>query len=899
MKSYHAVAVEDVLRDLNADLNGLTTDEAGLRLERFGPNELAVEERVSPFKLLAEQFTNILIVILIGATILSAAVGELLDAAVILAIVVAAAGLGFLQEYRAERALEALKKMVAPTVTVLRGGREHEIPSRELVPGDLVILKTGDKVAADCRIVESVSMQVDEAPLTGESVPVAKTAKVLPERLPLPERVNLAFSGTTVTYGHGRGIVVSTGMATEFGKIAKETAAVIEEETPLERRMKDVGRLLVYLSLGVVAAVAVVGLVREYFIEGSLGSEFVLEMVLFGISLAVAAVPEALPAIVTGSLAIGMHQMAKRNALVRRMPAVETLGSTTVICSDKTGTLTKGEMTVRGLYVEGAYLIVSGVGYDPRGEIEWPDEGASFVQPATQELATAFLLCNDAELEQVEGRWRVLGDPTEGALIVLAGKAGLNPEEIRRQHPRVGEVPFSSERKRMSTVHSLPSGKRNAFMKGAPEIVLERCTRIRWNGRVEPLTHELRRRVLQENEEMASDALRVLAVAYKDLPGGEDEYAEETVENELVFLGLAGMIDPPRTEAVEAVKVTQSIGMKTVMITGDHKLTAIAIAREMGIYREGDIALTGEDVDRMSEEELEKIVDKVTVYARVSPIHKLKIVKAWKAKGEIVAVTGDGVNDAPAIKHASIGVAMGITGTEVTKEASDLILGDDNFATIVKAIELGRWIVDNIKKYLTYLLRCNIVEVVVLGGAVLAGYPLPLLPAQILWINLTTDGLPALALGVGPPNPDIMKQPPRDPSKSIFDREVKVVLIVLPLVLSPIILLSFVLSLPEGLAVARTRLFFLFVFFELIVALGSASLRYQIYQVKPHRLLLLTVLSSFMATTLLLHPALIQAFDLTYIPTSDWLVIGLVSILPLPVIELLKCVLRRSGRHSQ
>jgi Ca2+-transporting ATPase len=618
-------------------------------------------------------------------------------------------------------------------------------------------------------------------------------------------------------------------------------------------------------------------------------------MILFAIALAVAAVPEALPAIVTGSLAVGMREMAKRNALVRRMPAVETLGSTTVICSDKTGTLTKGEMTVRGLYAEDAYFVVSGVGYDPAGKIGDGEQDNAQVTSTVNEMLTALTLCNDSVLHQVEGRWRVEGDPTEGALLVIGIKGGLDPSKLRSEYPRVGEVPFSSERKLMTTLHKYDAGSIRAFTKGAPEVVLQRCTHVKWNGSVQPLTADLRKRILTKNEAMASEALRVLGAAFRDVLDTVGRY-DESVESQLIFLGLAGMIDPPREEAIEAVRVAKSIRMRTIMITGDHRLTAIAIAREMGIYQEGNLVMTGEDLDLMSNDEFKRTVDRISVYARVSPLHKLRIVKAWKERGEIVAVTGDGVNDAPAVKHADIGVAMGITGTDVTKEASDLILGDDNFATIVKAVELGRWVVDNIKKYLTYLLQCNIIEIILLGGAVFAGLPLPLVPAQILWINLTTDGLPALALGVAPPEPDVMKRPPRDPKKSIFDREVKAFLVMLPLVLAPAILLSFILSLPEGIPIARTRLFFIFVFFELVIALGSASLRYSISRARPYRLLIIAVLSSFALSVAMLHPALIGVFDLAYIPVEDWLTIAFLSLLPLPLMEAIKWLLHRPNK---
>ncbi|MGC8962083.1 MAG: cation-translocating P-type ATPase, partial [Candidatus Bathyarchaeia archaeon] len=563
---------------------------------------------------------------------------------------------------------------------------------------------------------------------------------------------NMVFAGTTVTDGKGRAVVVATGMNTEFGKIAREVAAVKKEKTPLERRMEDVGRLLSKIMLTACFIVIVAGIVEEYLRHGIVRSEFAVEMILFGIALAVAAVPEALPAIVTGTLAIGMREMAKANAIVRKMAAVETLGSTSVICTDKTGTLTKGEMTVRKIYVDDKIIEVTGVGYEPKGEFLLHGEK---IDPLKDEILTLLLegitLCNEARLVKGDGGWRIQRDPTEGALIVAAAKAGLSHEELKKRYPRIAEIPFSSERKRMTTIHRIGEAECIVFMKGAPETVLEHCSKIREEGGGErPLTRDRVEEILKVNLDMADKALRVLGVAYKrtrDTDLGE----EKELEKDLTFLGLVGMMDPPREEAVEAIKVCKEVKMKPIMITGDQKLTAIAVAREMGIYREGDIALTGAELEALTEEELASIVDKVTVYARVSPLHKVKIVKAWKRWGEVVAMTGDGVNDAPALRHADIGVAMGITGTEVTKEAADMVITDDNFATIVKAVERGRWIYDNIKKYLLFLLQCNLVELIVLAVGVLVGFPLPLLPAQILYVNLATDGLPAIALGVSPP----------------------------------------------------------------------------------------------------------------------------------------------------
>jgi Ca2+-transporting ATPase len=743
---------------------------------------------------------------------------------------------------------------------VLRGGKEEKIPSHKLVPGDIVLLEAGDKIPADARLIENHSLRCDEASLTGESVPVDKTITPCPEKVSVTKRRNMVFTGTTVTYGRGKAVVTSTGMNTEFGKIAEEVTTVESEKTPLEKRTDEIGKLLGIISLGICFLVAGVSVVRVLLEGGSVDLPFIVTMVIFAVSLAVAAVPEALAAIVTGALAIGMNQMAKRNALVRKMPAVETLGCTTVICSDKTGTLTKGEMTVRKIFTSGRTIEVTGAGYEPKGEYKGADIKQS---KSLQLLLTGSILCSDSVLEENAGKWTIKGDPTGGALVVAAVKAGLHQTEMRLENPRVEEIPFSSERKRMTTIHHMAGGERMAFMKGAPEVVLQRCSHILDDGGKRELKESEREQILRVNEEMAQSALRVLGLAYRDCPEAL-ECTEEHLEREMVFLGLAGMMDPPREEAIEAIRVCREVGIKSIMVTGDHRLTAVAIAQDMGIFEDGDRVLTGEELDRMSAEELEKIVDKITVYARVSPMDKLKIVKAWKQRGEVVAMTGDGVNDAPALKHADIGVAMGISGTEVTKEASDMVLSDDNFATIVKAIERGRWIYDNIKKYLTYLLRCNITEVAVIGGVVLISGPeyLPLLPAAILYINLVTDGLPALALGVAPPDPDIMQRPPRDPKESIFSWDVRAFIALALFIEIPFFFFLFYHQLSD-LTQARTEQLFLFIIIELIIALNFRSMRYSVFKTPPHLWLVIAILSQLLLTAVLIQiPSIRDAFGI-------------------------------------
>jgi Ca2+-transporting ATPase len=872
-KPWHALDAAETLEALASDTrHGLSDDEVARRLAAYGPNELKKEERVSPGTIFLGQFKNILIIILLIATVLSAVVGEIFDAALIFAIVVFCALLGFFQEYRAGKAIEALKKMLSPTVRLIRNGKEQDVPSKDIVPGDILLLEAGFKIPADGRLIENASLKCDEASLTGESMPVAKDTGRLAAEVRVEDRANMVFTGTIVTYGRGKAVVTSTGPRTEFGKIAEEVVAVETEKTPLEKRTDEIGKWLGIISLGICLLITVFSIVRQSLV-GTVDLPFVIKMVMFAVSLAVAAVPEALAAIVTGALAIGMHQMAKNNALIRKMPAVETLGCTTVICSDKTGTLTKGEMTVRKIHYGGRPVEVTGVGYAPEGTFKGltPDDTAA--GSGLELLLKAGVFCNDSALEEKEGRWSVKGDPTEGALVVVAAKFGLNPTELRLENPRIEEIPFSSERKRMTTLHRMRDGRILAILKGAPELAVAASDRVRDGGGIRDLTVETRQKIAKANADMASDALRVLGFAYREVQEDTD-VLEETLEKHMTFLGLVGMIDPPRDEVKAAIQTCRDVKIKPVMITGDHKLTAVAVAREIGIYHDGDLALSGKELDAMSDEDLAAVVDRTTVYARVSPTDKIKIVRAWKKRGDVVAMTGDGVNDAPALKQADIGVAMGITGTDVAKEAADMVLNDDNFATIVKAVERGRWIYDNIKKYLTYLLRCNITEVIVIGGAVLALGPhyLPLLPAAILYINLVTDGLPALALGVAPPDPDIMARPPRDPKEKVFTKDVVAFLAMAVLMWSPIFLFVFIHDLRE-IVHARTELFYLFLFVELVIALNSRSLRYSFFKLRPHKWLVIAVLSQVVLTVgLLMIPSIRRGFGILPPTANDALI---------------------------
>jgi len=879
---WHALTVENIFESLKSTPRGLSADEAARRLIDYGPNELQAARRDSPWTLLFEQFKNVLIIILLVATALSFFLGHELEAIAIAVIVLFAVLLGFVQEYRAERAIEALRQMAAPTASVIRDGTEGEIPARDLVPGDLVLLTAGDKVPADVRLVEAINLQVEEAALTGESVPVDKRTTPLGDHeLAVGDRKNMAYSGTTVTYGRGRAVVVATGMSTEFGKIARMLEGVETGKTPLQENLDKVGRKLAQAAFVVVAFIVALGLFR--------GQPFV-EMFIFGVALAVAVVPEALPAVVTISLAIGVKRMVRRNALVRRLSAVETLGSTSVICSDKTGTLTKDEMTVRRIFVAGQMLEVSGAGYEPLGLFS---QNGSTVEPSEPLLLLlrAATLASDARIARdvAEDRWRVKGDPTEGALIVAAGKAGLNKDELQSLYPRTSEIPFTSETKRMTTLHSSPAGV-IAYSKGAPETVLDSCT-WRWaEGGEAEFYGAGKAEILDVAQEMASEALRVLAVAYKR------DAALEDAERGMTFLGLLGMIDPPRQEARESVERCEQAGIKAVMITGDHPLTARAVAQELGLLKTGRL-VTGPELQIMEDEEFRRGVEEIEVYARVSPAHKLRVVTALQEKGHVVAMTGDGVNDAPALKKADIGIAMGITGTDVTKEASAMMLTDDNFASIVAAVEEGRGIYSNIKKYLMYLLSSNVGEIGLMAGASLAGLPLPLSAVQLLYVNLATDGLPALALAVDPPEADLMRRPPRDPRTGIFTRPVVTLMLAGGLWSTVVNLGLFVWALHSGRSIreAMSMAFVSLVLIQFFKAYNFRSDRHSVLR-KPfaNKWLNLAIVWELLMLGLILYvPVLQKAFGTFGLPLIDWLIIIVMAFTVSPVLELSKWMERR------
>lgn len=787
-KAWHAETVDALMRDLNLSRDGLSSQEAQERLKKYGFNELQETKKRTTLHMFLDEFKDIFILLLIAATIFSGIIGyyeltsgggefmeSFADTITIGAIVILVAITGFVQEYRAEKAMEALKRLAAPKARVIRDGRETIIPAKEVVPGDVLALEEGDHVAADARLLDIVELKTNEAVLTGESIPVNKELEVVSENAQIAERRNMVFTATYIVYGRGKAVVTSTGMNTEFGKIAEMVQSAEEEGTPLQRKLDSFAGKIAKVVVAVCVLIFAIEAV-DVFLTGVVNVEDFVKAFMSAISLAISAVPEGLPAIVTIALALGAREFVRRNAIVRRLSSAEGLGGVTVICSDKTGTITKGEMTVRQVYVGSKLYEVIGVGYEPKGEFRLEN---STVAPDKnlEHLLITGALCNNASLRYTEDKhsWNITGDPTEGALIVAAAKAGLEKSELEKIYPRVGEIPFTSERKRMTTIHSMLEGETFAHMKGAPEVVLERCNKILENGKEKKLTKDIKDRILKTNEALASNALRVLGLAYRKLATELKDFHEETVEKDFVFVGLEGMIDPPREEVIEANRLCQKAGIKVVMITGDHKLTAMAVAKEVGIFREDDMVLTGEELEKLKAEEFEKIVEKVTVYARVSPEHKLKIVNGLKKKGHVVAMTGDGVNDAPAVKAADVGVSMGISGTDVTREASDIVLTDDNFATIVKAVQQGRVIYDNIRKYARFLIACNFDELFVIGlFAILGGiygstlFPLPLLPAMILWINLVTDGAPAVALATDPPDVDVMDRPPRKPNEGIL-----------------------------------------------------------------------------------------------------------------------------------
>jgi P-type Ca2+ transporter type 2C len=932
-QDWHTMSVAEVAAALETDLEtGLSEEQVRQRQAEFGPNELQEAPRRGFWRMLLDQFNQFLVLILLAAALISALVGwrefahtgsttEFVDAGAIMAIVILNAVLGVVQEGRAEEALAALKKMAAPNARVLRGGHLITVASAELVPGDVVILETGNFVPADVRLAESVNLRVEEASLTGESVPVGKdAAEILPASATLGDRDNLAFMSTLLTYGRGAGIVIATGMGTEIGKIAEMLQTYEDEQTPLQVKLDQLGKTLGIATLIICAVVGLIGIVRgtELSVLFALGPgayfgleetvPTLVEMFMVAVSLAIAAVPEGLPAVVTISLALGMQEMIRRHALIRKLPAVETLGSATAICSDKTGTLTQNEMTAVQMYVDRSLLTISGEGYKPEGEfLDDAQQVGLEGYPGMRLLLRAGLLCNDARLERIDdngtGHWRIAGDPTEGAFVVAAAKAGYWKDALSKEYPRLAEIPFDSDRKRMTTFHPDPRyGNSVAYMKGAPDIVLRLCRTVLEDGSIRPLTDERRRNILEQNESLSANALRVLGVAFRPLQEVPHNPQPEDWEQEFTFIGLLGMIDPARPEVQPAIQMARRAGINTVMITGDYPNTAMAIAKEIGLLREGDGCLTGAELDRLDEAEFKRIVRDVAVYARVSPQHKVKIVEGLKSWGHIVAMTGDGVNDAPALKRASIGVAMGITGTDVTKETADMVLTDDNYASIVSAIEQGRIIYSNIRKFVYYLISCNMAEITILLVAMIVGWPLPLVPIQLLVLNLLTDGAPALALGMEKGDPDIMEQRPRRVTEPIINRDMIVGIIVQTIAISSAVLVAFRVGMAAGETHARTMAFATLSISELLRAYTSRSERYSIFAIGvfSNKWMQWAVLASFAILMAIIYvPFLDPIFETTFLTFGDWAVMLPLILLPSVAAEINKWVLRRVSEKDQ
>jgi len=923
----HSKQIHHLVSELESHLeNGLNLEQAKARLQEHGANELKEKPRPGFLSMLFDQFNNFLVIILIVAAFISLLLGEYVDATAIFVIVALNAVVGVVQESKAEAALAALKKMSAPNAQVLRDGHQITIASRDLVAGDIVLVEAGNYIPADMRLIETVNLKVEEASLTGESVPVDKVANVvLDKEIPIGDRKNTAFMSTMVTYGRGTGLVTATGMHTQIGLIAEMIQSFEDEDTPLQVKLDQLAKTLGIVCLAICGVIFIYGIAIDTHFRTIMNDGFlaylaaekktIVELFMTAVSLAIAAVPEGLPAVVTICLALGMQRMIRRHVLIRKLPAVETLGCTTVICSDKTGTLTQNEMTVVRGWAGGKKFEVTGEGYSPVGKFS--AEGYPLVptdDPEISLLLHAGALCNDAKLDQSgeekgERTWRIIGDPTEGALVVGAAKAGIRRTELEKSIPRVQEIPFDSDRKRMSTIHELQGAPRFsfecprtvAFVKGAPDFILDICDSIVENGKTVPLTSGKRDEVLAANGDMGRQALRVLGVAYRSLEGVPSQCDPETVEKNLTFVGLLGMIDPARPEVKEAVRTAQMAGLKTVMVTGDYKDTAEAIAREIGILVPGGKVLTGADLDAMPDDELARVIGQVNVCCRVSPAHKTKIVEAFKAAGHVVAMTGDGVNDAPALKRANIGVAMGIAGTDVSKETADMVLTDDNYASIVSAIEEGRVIYSNIRKFVYYLISCNIGEILIIFLAMLFGWPLPLRPVQLLMLNLVTDGAPALALGMEKGDPDIMKLPPRPTKEPVINWEMQIGTAVQAIVMTAAVLSAYYFALqmyPQELNRAQTIAFVTLCVSELLRSFTARSEHYSLLSMGlfSNKWVLWANGSSFLVVLISVYvPFLNPFFDTVPLSVSDWIFMLPFMVLASIAAEITKVYLRHKA----
>jgi Ca2+-transporting ATPase len=877
--------ISEITSTLQTDLEkGLTAQQIEQKRQQFGLNQLSEQKGPSALEIFIDQFKDFIIWVLCGAAIVSGLLKEWVDAIAIIAIVILNSILGFIQEYRAEKSLAALKKLSSPTSKTIRDGVNKNIPSAELVPGDIIELEAGDNVPADSRIAWVTSnFSVAEASLTGESSPVLKTSALVDEEeLPLADRPNIVYAGTSVVSGRAKAIVTEIGMTTELGKIAGMIQEIGKETTPLQRKLEEFGKWIVYLCFILVALVFAL----EWLREGKLS----IEIFLTAVSLAVAAIPEGLPAVVTIALALGVQRMVARHAIIRKLPAVEALGCATVICSDKTGTLTKNEMTVQAIYTDNKLFKVTGIGYEPKGEFLLDDskiDPADF--PSLMNVLKISVLCNGAKLINDKGTYKIFGDPTEGSLLTTAAKAGMEKANKEKEFEFIDEIPFDSNRKKMSIIRKSGS-QMVAYVKGAPDVILHDCI---------GLTDSDKENILKVNNSLTDSAMRVLAVAYRNLDGiDKSQISSDMVEKNLSFAGLVAMIDPPRVEVKKAVAECQSAGIKTVMITGDHKNTAVAIAKELKMFGPDSIAITGNELNKMSDQQLHDQIEKIPVYARVAPEHKLRIVKAWRSRNEIAAMTGDGVNDAPAVKEADIGVAMGITGTDVTKEVSDMIVTDDNFASIVNAVEEGRGIYDNIRKFIHYLLSCNAGEILVMFVASLVGMPVPLLPIHILWVNLVTDGLPALALGIDPIDKNIMSRPPRPANESVITKATAFTMLMQGAFIAACSLLAFCFVYyieKEPLSNGRSAAFIVLACSQLFHSFNCRSSTQSIFKIGifSNKSLVGAALLSFLLQMMVIYTPFFQkVFKTEPLGIFDWVLVVTISSFPLWAMEIVKLIKR-------
>lgn len=891
--SWHNETNEEVVKKLETNLeNGLSSEKAREHLKKFGYNELEEQKKRSFILKLKDQFADFLVLILLIAAIISYAIGEKPDAVVILIIVLLNAFLSIYQEGKAEKGLEALKQIASPTAKVLRNGTLETINSNLIVPGDIVMLEAGDIIPADLKLFDTSNLKIDESSLTGESVPVEKDNKAIDDlEASLGDRHNMAYMSTIVTYGRGTGIVVETGHNTEIGKIATQIQAFDTELTPLQKKLNDLGKTLGSITIIVCIVVFLLGIFQ--------GREK-LNMFMVAISLAVAAIPEGLPAIVTIVLALGMNRMVERNAIVKKLLAVETLGSTTVICSDKTGTLTQNEMTVTKAFAGDSVFDITGKGYEPNGKFLSDNKEINIKEyPELTTLLDIAILANDATLTKDSELFGIIGDPTEGALVTLSGKANITKDEINKKFPRIAEIPFDSDRKMMTTFHDkYRDNKKMAFTKGAPDILLDRCSHISLNGRIVELTDDIKDNILKVNSQFSREALRVLAFAYKEYDAVPEVLDSEIIERNLVFVGLTGMIDPARSEAKEAIKKCKNAGITTVMITGDYKETAFAIAKELGIAENESEVIMGKELENMTQEELVEKANHTHVYARVSPEHKVRIVSALKENGHVVAMTGDGVNDAPALKKADIGISMGITGTDVAKNTAEMILTDDNFASIVSAVEEGRIIFDNIIKFVVFLLSCNIGEILIVTLSILFNLEVPLIPIQLLWLNLVTDSFPALALGIESGDPDIMSRRPRNPNAKFLNKELYRNIIIQSIAIAISSLAAYIISLriyDGNLTIARAMTFTTLIVAELLRAYSSRSQKYSIFElgVFSNKALVYGTSFSFILLLIVMYvPFLQPIFDTVGLNLKQWGLVLILSLIPLLIGEVHKITIK-------